>query len=87
MLKPEPRDIDRRLKILRVGQDVMLDVLRGRADLDLDLPDDAAVRAVEYDFRSMSFMLLIWSYAFEPIALGYEIPWLPPFTTRMRDGA
>lgn len=85
MLKSEPNDIDRRLKILLVGQETMLDILRGRIDVDIDLPDDAAVRAVEYSFSHMGFMLLIWSYAFEPVARGYEIPRLPPFVARVNN--
>lgn len=87
MLKPEPNDIDRRLMILPVDQETMLDVLRGRIDIDLDLPDDAAVRAVEHAFHNMSFMLLIWSYSFDPVPRGHEIPRLPPFIVRQRSDA
>lgn len=87
MLRNEPTDIEDRLKILVVDRQTMLGVLRGQIEIDLDLPDDAAVREVQYDYPTRGFALLIWSYAFDPVPTGCEIARLPPFTARSRTHA
>ena len=84
-MKDKPINIDGRVKILIVGRQTMLDVLRNKTVLDLDLPEDTAVVEVEYHFASRGFALLLWSYAFEPVEEGREIPRLPPFEVRRND--
>jgi hypothetical protein len=83
-VREKPRDINNRVKAMVIDRQTMFGVLQGRITLTgLDLPDDAAIVEVHNDFLARGFVLIIWSYVFEPVEPGQQMPYLPPFLARI----
>lgn len=61
---PTADELTNRRKLLRVSRRDMLDILTGRAVLDIDLPDDAAIVEVHSQLECQGFVLIIWSASF-----------------------
>lgn len=73
--------IERRLKLFRITEDCLLEVLRGEAIVE-GLPIGAKIERVNYDFASMSFGLMCSHESFHPVPEGCVVPWGDPLTIR-----
>ena len=61
--------MERRARLLTFSQDLLLHVLAGRARV-ANLPPDAYVDAVHYDFCSQCFQARVLHGSFEPVMEG-----------------
>lgn len=85
------RRIDRRrMQVLPVPQEWLLDALNNRIDsaqafikLLVALPEDARIDHVGYDYRSDSIIAYVWSKTFEPVEEGVELPTIPTLALRV----
>jgi hypothetical protein len=76
----------RRYRMLLLGEDALLAILRGRITVEqFDVPDDAHVAAVHWDYARLGWAVVIESECFDPVPLGAVIPLLPPFALRQKD--
>jgi len=82
----------RRLKIMIVDEQLMLDVILGLSRYDcvaipepIDTPDDLEVVGVQYSISRRAFLFLVRSKTFEPVPIAEEVSMLyPDFTFRKR---
>ena len=74
---------ERRYMALLLEEDLILAILLGKLALvDFDLPTDATVAHIDFDFRRRGWALAIESASFEPVPFGHEIPQLRLLTVR-----
>lgn len=75
---------ERRYKMLLLEEQFLVGILQGQITIaNFDLPDDAWVVHVSYDFARAGLAVIIASKQFDPVPLGLELPLLPPFALRM----
>jgi hypothetical protein len=86
--RQETEENDRRLRIVRVPQDQVLQQFSRPVDDRvilsefIHLPPDYELRSVQYNFLYLSFEFLVWSMEFPSVSSYLQIPVLPdPVTT------
>lgn len=65
--------MSRRIKLLRVTKDVMLEMMEGRTFL-LGLPWDSRIIEVDYDIHTVGFVMIIENERFPPVEEGQPVP-------------
>lgn len=74
---------ENRLMRLHIPNNLILGFLLGRMSLDdADLPKDAEVTQVYYDYERLALCLFLQSEQFEPVCNGCAVPALPPLRVK-----